>query len=107
MKSLDDISSFLRNELSESAYDYEALDAELDLRAGTIVRILDAAGDYSVMELIVVLDRFGFELEIFDKEVLKKMKAEPAGPASETTVKTKVQMAVDRIREQSVSPKED
>lgn len=107
VKSLDDISFFLRNELSEKAFNYSTLDNELGLSEGTIVRILDAAGDYSVMELMVVLGRFGLELDIFDQIALNKMKGGLTGPAPELTIKTKVQIAVDRIREQSASPKED
>ncbi|QJQ03446.1 hypothetical protein C798_25375 [Herbaspirillum rubrisubalbicans Os34] len=106
MNSLDDISSFLRNELSESAFNYEELDAELGLTVGTIVRILDAAGDYSVMQLMVVLDQFDLELDIFSKDALLWMKDGPHGPAPESTVKTKVQIAVERTRAQSASPKE-
>ncbi|WP_162292103.1 hypothetical protein [Herbaspirillum aquaticum] len=65
----------------------------------------DAAGDYSVVELMVVLDRFGLELDIFEQIALKKMKEGPAGPAPDLTIKTKVQIAVDRIREQPTSSK--
>lgn len=107
MKTLEDISCFLRNELSEKAFNYDALDAELGLAEGTIVRILDAAGDYSVVELMAVLDRFDLELHIFEQIALKKMKVGPAGQAPEVTVKTKVQIAVERVRMQSASPKED
>ncbi|VVE49673.1 hypothetical protein PEP31012_04634 [Pandoraea eparura] len=107
MKSLDDISCFLRNELSEKAFNYDALDTELGLAEGTIVRILDAAGDYSVVELMVVLDRFGLELDIFEQIALKKMKEGPADPAPELTVKTKVQIAIEHVRAQSASPKEN
>lgn len=97
MKTLDDISAYLRNALSNSAYDYDEIDAELGLAAGTIVRILDATGDYSVMELMVVLNRFGLELDIFDQIELKKIKEGPRGPSPELTVKTRVQIAVDNI----------
>ncbi|MCA1326394.1 hypothetical protein [Herbaspirillum sp. alder98] len=107
MNSLDDISNFLRNELSERAFNYSALDIELGLAEGTIVRILDAAGDYSVMELMTVLDRFGLELDIFESDELKRMKGQGNGLAAEPTVRTKVQIAVDRLREQPASPKED
>jgi len=93
MKTLDDISSYLRNALSNSAYDYEVLDAELGLAAGTIVRILDAASDYSAMELMVVLERFGLELDIFEQKELQRMR----GPSPELAVKTKVQIAVDNV----------
>lgn len=107
MKSLDDISSYLRNALSNSAYNYDVLDAELGLSAGAIVRILDATGDYSVMELMVVLDRFGLELEIFEQIELRRMREGPRGLAPDSLVKTKVQVAVERIRAQHASPEED
>jgi serine/threonine-protein kinase HipA len=97
MKTLDDISSYLRNALSNSAYDYEVLDAELGLAAGTIVRILDAASDYSAMELMVVLERFGLELDIFEQKELQRMREGSRGPSPELAVKTKVQIAVDNV----------
>lgn len=46
MRNIEDISDFLRNELSERAYNFDDLDEGLGLRAGTILRILDATGDY-------------------------------------------------------------
>lgn len=107
MRNIEDISDFLRNELSERAYNFDDLDEELGLRAGSILRILDATGDYSVTELLVVLDRFGLEIDIFDKEALKRMKEGPNGPAPELAVKTKVQVAVERIRAQHASHEED
>ncbi|WP_156425890.1 type II toxin-antitoxin system HipA family toxin [Herbaspirillum rubrisubalbicans] len=97
MKSLDDISNFLRNALSETAYNYEAIDAELGFAAGAIHRILDATGDYSVMELMAVLDWFGLEIDIFDQKALQRMKEGPQGVAPELVVKTKVKIAVDRL----------
>lgn len=97
MRSIEDISDFLRNELSQCAYNYDDMDEELGLRAGTILRILDATGDYSVTELLVVLDRFGLEIDIFEQKELKRMKEGPRGLAPELAVKTKVQIAVDNI----------
>ncbi|MDR6584335.1 hypothetical protein [Herbaspirillum frisingense] len=103
MKTIDDISSFLRYELSLKTYNHSGLDAELGLVEGTFVRILDGAGDYTVMELMAVLKKLGFELEIFDQEVLRHMREGPAGPVQESPVKTKVQIAVERIRTHSNS----
>lgn len=107
MKTIDDISSYLRNALSHSAFDYESLDKELGLAEGTIVRILDATGDYSAAELMVVLDRFGLELDIFDQKDLQRMREGPRGRAPANPIKTKVQIAVERIGAQSVSPEKD
>ncbi|QDD66660.1 hypothetical protein EJD96_22085 [Herbaspirillum seropedicae] len=106
MKSLEDISNFLRYELSQYGFSYSPQDSELGLAEGIVARILDGAGDYSVRELMVLLDRLGFELDIFDKEVLMLMREGAAGPAPESAVKTKVQIAVERIRLQSVPDKE-
>ena len=103
MKTLADISSYLRNALSHSAYNYDEVDVELGLAEGTVVRILDAAGDYSVIELMAVLERFGLELEIFDQQELKKMKEGPRGMAPPPVVKTKVHIAVDRLAAMSGS----
>lgn len=103
MKSLEDISNFLRYELSQYGFSYSPKDSDLGLTDGTIARILDGAGDYSVRELMVLLDRLGFELDIFDKEVLRHMREGPVGPAAESLVKTQVQIAVERIRTHSNS----
>lgn len=97
MKTLDDISSYLRNALSHSAYNYDEIDVELGLAEGTIVRILDAAGDYSVIELMAVLERFSLELDIFEKEELKMLTRGPREIAPPLGVKTKVQIAHDRL----------
>lgn len=97
MKNIEDISDFLRNELSQCAYNYDDLDEELGLRVGTILRIVDATGDYSVIELMAVLERFGLELDIFEKEELKMMRDGPRGPSPKLGVKTKVQIALDRL----------
>jgi serine/threonine-protein kinase HipA len=99
MKTLTDISGFLRNELSQYAFNYDDLDASLGFAAGTIVRILDEEGDYSVMELMALLDRFGCEIAIFDKKVLQQLIVGPNGPAPELKVKTGVQRARDKLRE--------
>ncbi|WDZ97321.1 hypothetical protein Herbaro_05905 [Herbaspirillum sp. WKF16] len=79
------------------------MDSDLGLAEGTVARILDGAGDYSVRELMVLLEKLGFELDIFDKEVLRHMRERPAGPSPESPVKTQVQIAVERIRSQSNS----
>lgn len=99
MKKTADISGFLRNELSQYAFNYEDLDASLGFAAGTIVRMLDDQGDYSVMELMALLDRFGCEIAIFDKDVLQQLIDGPNGPASELKVKTGVQLALDKLME--------
>jgi len=104
MKSLEDISNFLRYELSQYGFSYAPLDSELGLPEGTVARILDGSGDYSVRELMILLERLGFELDIFDKDVLEQMRGGAAGQAPETSVKTKVQIAVERIRTMSGSP---
>ncbi|MBP0599160.1 hypothetical protein J8I26_13655 [Herbaspirillum sp. LeCh32-8] len=98
MKSLEDISNFLRYELSQYGFSYSPQDSELGLTEGTVARILDGAGDYSVRELMVLLARLGFELDIFDKEVLEQMKGGSAGQAPGSPVMTKVQIAVGRIQ---------
>lgn len=107
LKTLDDISSYLRNALSNSAYNYDDIEVELGLAEGTIVRILDAAGNYSAAELMVVLDRFGLELDNCDQKQLQRMREGSRGLAPENTVRTKVQIAVERIGAQSASPEED
>ncbi|NUT61916.1 hypothetical protein [Herbaspirillum sp. C9C3] len=101
MKSLEDISNFLRYELSQYGFSYSPQDSELGLVEGTVARILDGAGDYSVKELMVLLEKLGFELDIFDKEVLRHMREGPVGPANESLVKTQVQIAVERFRTQA------
>lgn len=102
MKTLADISSFLRYELDQITFNYGTVDTELGLAEGTFVRVLDGAGDYSVTELMAVLQRLGFELDIFDIEVLKQMRDGPAGPTAESPVKTQVEISVERIRTQPV-----
>lgn len=97
MMDIEKISDYLRNVLSHQAYNYEELDASLGLAEGTIVRMLDASGDYSVTELMIVLERFGLELEIFNQNELKKMKEGPRGLPPPLAVKTKVKIAVDRL----------
>lgn len=106
MKSLEDISNFLRYELSQYGFSYSPQDSELGLAEGTVARILDGAGDYSVRELMVLLDRLGFELDIFDKEVLARMREGPAGQAPESPVKTNVQIAVERVHVPLGSPRQ-
>jgi hypothetical protein len=101
MKSLEDISNFLRYELSQYGFSYSPQDSELGLAAGTVARILDGASDYSVRDLMILLEKLGFELDIFDKEVLRHMREGPVGPAPESPVKTQVQIAVERVRTQS------
>lgn len=105
MKSLEDISNFLRYELSQYGFSYAPLDSELGLVEGTVARILDGAGDYSVRDLMVLLEKIGFELDIFDQAVLKQMRDGPAGPAPESPVKTNVQIAVERVHVPSGSPR--
>lgn len=102
MKTLADISSFLRYELDQITFNYGTVDTELGLAEGAFVRILDGAGDYTVTELMAVLQRLGFELDIFDSEVLKRMRVGPSGPAPESPIKTQVEIAVERIRTQPV-----
>jgi hypothetical protein len=97
MKTLADISGFRRYELGQYAFNYDDLDASLGFTAGTIVRMLDEEGDYSVTELMVLLDRLGFELVIFDKKALQRLIEVPNRPTSELTVKTGVQLAIDKI----------
>lgn len=104
MKSLEDISNFLRYELSQYGFSYSPQDAELGLAEGTVARILDGTGDYSVRELMILLEQLGFELDIFDQVVLRQMREGPAGPALEPAVKTKVQIALGRVRVLSGSP---
>ncbi|AKZ64671.1 hypothetical protein F506_20230 [Herbaspirillum hiltneri N3] len=103
MKNLSDISDFLRNELSQYAFNYDDLDASLGFSAGTIVKILDEQGDFSVMELMSLLDRLGYEIAIFDKKVLQQFIDGPNGPAPPLTVKTGVQLALDKLHEATVS----
>ena len=59
MKSLEDISNFLRYELSQYGFSYSPEDSELGLAEGTVACILDGAGDYSVKELMILLERLG------------------------------------------------
>lgn len=99
MKNLSDISDFLRNELSQYAFNYDDLDAILGFSAGTIVKILDEQGDFSVMELMSLLDRLGYEIAIFDKKVLQQFIDGPNGPAPPLAVKTGVQLALDKLRD--------
>ena len=99
MKNLSDISGFLRNELSQYAFNYDHLDASLGLAVGTTVKMLDEQGDYSVMELMTLLDRLGYEIAIFDKKVLQQLIDGPNGPAPPLTVKTGVQLALDKLKE--------
>jgi hypothetical protein len=102
MKNLSDISGFLRNELSQYSFNYDDLDASLGFAAGTIVKILDEQGDYSVMELMALLDRLGYEIAIFDKKMLQQLSEGPNGPAPPLTVKTGVQLALDKLHEATV-----
>lgn len=99
MKTQADISNFLRNELNQYAFNYDDLDASLGFVVGTIIKMLDEQGDYSVMELMALLDRLGYEIGIFDKKILQKFIDGPNGPAPELTVKTGVQLARDKIRD--------
>lgn len=97
MKTLAEISGFLRNELSQYAFNYDDLDVKLGFAAGTIVRMLDEQGDYSAMELMTLLNRLGYEIAIFDKKALQQLIDGPRGPAPEPTVKTGVQLALDKL----------
>jgi len=106
MKTLEDISNFLRYELSQYGFSYAPLDSDLGLAEGTVARILDGPGDYSVRDLMVLLEKLGFELDIFDKEVLRKMREGPVGQANESAIKTGVQLAVERVRVESVASSE-
>lgn len=99
MKNLSDISGFLRNELSQYAFNYDNLDASLGFAVGTTVKMLDEQGDYSVMELMALLDRLGYEIAIFDKKALQQLRDGPNGPAPPLTVKTGVQLALDKLRD--------
>jgi hypothetical protein len=98
MKTLADIAAFLQNELSQYAFNNDDLDVSLGLSIGTINKILDEQDDYTIAALIAVLDRFGYEIAIFDKNVLRRLMEGPNGLPAELKVKTGAQVALDKLR---------
>jgi transcriptional regulator with XRE-family HTH domain len=97
MRTLHEIAPFLRDNLKKSGFTQKELGKRAGIARGTVTSVLNGVDDYKVTTLIAVLDRLGHEMVFVPKAAVRGL--EGLTTPTELTVKTGVQIAIDKYNE--------
>jgi transcriptional regulator with XRE-family HTH domain len=97
MRTLSEIAAFLRERLKKTSLTQRELGEHAGIARRTLTGVLSGEADYKVTTLMSVLDRLGYELTIVPKGAVAGLAPEAGLAPTTPAVKTRVQLARERL----------
>jgi transcriptional regulator with XRE-family HTH domain len=99
MKTIKEIASFFRSELSEQGLTQARLETEAGIAHQTLINVLSGQADFKVTTLLSVADRLGYEMVFVPKVAAAGLAYQEDRPV----VKSRVRVALEKIRQKGQS----